>query len=366
MKKFGRYFLLIALVGIFIYTLYFLYKKSEQKPITYNTSQAFVTDIVKKTLATGTIKPREEIDIKPQVSGIIQELYVEAGEMVKEGDLIARIKVIPNMVSLNNAQNRVEVAQHSFDNAKLDYERNKKLYEDGVIPVSESQRFELAYKNALAELQAAQDNLDIVREGSSKKMGKKSLTMVRSTVTGMVLDIPVKVGNQVIESNNFNDGTTIAKVANMNDMIFEGKIDESEVGKIKEGMNLIVTIGAIEGEEFNAELEFIAPQGVEENGAIQFQVKAKMELNDAFFIRAGYSANANIVLDNRTEVLAIPESLLQFDNDSPYVEIETGEQQFEKHAVKLGLSDGINVEVLDGVSESDNIKIWNQPTEGGS
>lgn len=361
MKKFGRYFLLIALVSIFVYTLYFLYKKSEQKPITYNTAQPFVTDITKKTLATGTIKPREEIEIKPQVSGIIQELYVEAGEMVKEGDLIARIKVIPNMVSLNNAQNRVEVAQYSFDNAKLDYDRNKKLYDEGVISVSEFQRFELTYKNALAELQAAQDNLDIVREGSSKKMGKQSLTMVRSTVTGMVLDIPVKVGNQVIESNNFNDGTTVAKVANMNDMIFEGKIDESEVGKIHEGMNLIVTIGAIENQSFDAELEFIAPQGVEENGAIQFQVKAKMELNDEFFIRAGYSANADIVLDERKEVLAITESLLQFENNSPFVEIETGDQQFEKHKVKLGLSDGINVEVVDGLSKEDKIKVWNQP-----
>ena len=361
MKKFGRYFLLIALVSIFVYTLYFLYKKSEQKPITYNTAQPFVTDITKKTLATGTIKPREEIEIKPQVSGIIQELYVEAGEMVKEGDLIARIKVIPNMVSLNNAQNRVEVAQYSFDNAKLDYDRNKKLYDEGVISVSEFQRFELTYKNALAELQAAQDNLDIVREGSSKKMGKQSLTMVRSTVTGMVGDIPVKVGNQVIESNNFNDGTTVAKVANMNDMIFEGKIDESEVGKIHEGMNLIVTIGAIENQSFDAELEFIAPQGVEENGAIQFQVKAKMELNDEFFIRAGYSANADIVLDERKEVLAITESLLQFENNSPFVEIETGDQQFEKHKVKLGLSDGINVEVVDGLSKEDKIKVWNQP-----
>ena len=362
MKKFGRYLLLVALLGVFIYTMYFLYKKSEQKPITYTTSQPFVTDITKKTLATGTIKPREEIEIKPQVSGIIQELYVEAGEMVKEGDLIARIKVIPNMVSLNNAQNRVEVAQYSFDNAKLDFERNKKLYDDGVISVSDFQRFELTYKNALAELQAAQDNLDIVREGSSKKMGQQSLTMVRSTVTGMVLDIPIKVGNQVIESNNFNDGTTIASVANMNDMIFEGKIDESEVGKIKEGMNLIVTIGAIENQSFDAELEFIAPQGVEENGAIQFEVKAKMELNEEFFIRAGYSANADIVLDERIEVLAIPESLLQFENDSPFVEIETGEQQFDKKNVKLGLSDGINVEVLEGVSEDDKIKVWNQPT----
>ena len=366
MKKFGRYFLLIALAAIFIYTLFYLYKKSEQKPVTYATEQPFVTDIVKKTLATGTIKPREEIDIKPQVSGIIQELYVEAGEMVKRGDLIGKIKVIPNMVSLNNAQNRLEVAQLSFNNAKLDYDRNKKLYDDGVISVSEFQRIELTYKNALAELQAAQDNLDIVQQGSSKKIGQQSLTMIRSTVTGMVLDVPVKVGNQVIESNNFNDGTTIATVANMNDMIFEGKIDESEVGKIHEGMDLIVTIGAIENQKFKAQLEYIAPKGVEENGAIQFEVKANMKLNEDFFVRAGYSANADIVLDSRDSVGAIPEGLLQFENDSAFVEVEVGEQKFEKRPVELGLSDGINVEVVSGVSKEDKIKIWNQPqTPGG-
>ena len=366
MKKFGRYALLIGLAVIFIYTIYFLYQKSEEKPVTFNTSQPFKTNIVKKTLATGTIKPREEIVIKPQVSGIIQELYVEAGESVKIGDLIAKVKVIPNMVSLNNAENRLEIARLNLDNAKLDYERNRKLNDQGVVATSEFQRVELTYKNALAEVKAAQDNLDIVKEGSSKDMRSQSLTLVKSTVNGMVLDVPIKVGNQVIESNNFNDGTTVASVANMGDLIFEGLIDESEVGKIKEGMPLLITIGAIENQLFDAELEYISPKGVEQNGAIQFQVRAKVKLNQEFFIRAGYSANADIVLEKRDSVLAIPEALLQFENDSAYVEIETGTQQFEKRMVALGLSDGINVEILEGLSKEDNIKIWNQPVTAGA
>lgn len=360
MKKFGRYALLIAIGLGFIYTIYFLAQKQKEEPIVYETQQPKIDNIVKQTLATGSIKPREEVDIKPQVSGIIQELFVEAGDKVIEGQLIARVKVIPNMLALNNAQNRLELAEINLNTAKQDFDRNKKLYEQKVISAADYQVVEQAYKNALAEKKAAKDNLDIVREGASKNMGSQSLTLVKSTVTGMVLDVPVKVGNQVIESNNFNDGTTVATVANMNDMIFEGLIDESEVGKIREGMELQITIGAIENEKFGAKLEYIAPKGVEENGAIQFQVRAKMELSSDNFVRAGYSANANIVLDKRDSVLTISEGLLQFEDDKPYVEVATGTNQWERKDVKLGLSDGLKVEILEGLTEADQIKVWNQ------
>jgi len=361
MKRIGKIIFFIAFIGVFIYSMFFLFQKSKEEPVVYETQTAFYSNIVLKTLATGSIKPREEIDIKPQVSGIIQELYVEAGDEVLEGDLMAKIKVIPNMVQLNTAENRVAAAQINLDNAKLDYDRNKKLYEQDVISFSEFQRFETAYKNAKIEMNGATENLEIVKEGSSKKMGKSSLTRIKSTVTGMVLDVPVKVGNQVIESNNFNDGTTVATVANMNDMIFEGLIDESEVGKIKPGMDLLITIGAIEDLQFKAKLEYIAPKGTEINGAIQFQVKANIVLNDDVFIRAGYSANADVVLDQRDSVLAIDEGLLQFDeNGQAFVEVATGEQTFERKDVKLGLSDGIKAEVLSGVNAEDEIKIWNR------
>jgi HlyD family secretion protein len=360
MKRILKILLPVLLLGVFVYSLFYLYKKSEQEPVVYSTETAFYSDIVNKTLATGSIKPREEIDIKPQVSGIIQTLYVEAGDEVKEGDLIAKIKVIPDMVQLNSAENRVESAKINLENAKLDFDRNKKLYYQEVISFAEFQRFERTYKKAQIEYDGAQENLEIVKEGSSKKMGKSSLTLIKSTVTGMVLDVPVKVGNQVIESNNFNDGTTVATVANMNDMIFEGLIDESEVGKIKTGMDLLITIGAIEGQRFNAKLEYIAPKGTEQNGAIQFQLKAKVELNEDVFIRAGYSANADIVLSRRDSVLAINEGLIQFDETQPYVEVSTGEQLFERKDIKLGVSDGIKAEVLDGISSADQIKVWNR------
>ena len=352
--------MLVIVLGVFAYTLYYLFDKSKQDPKIYTTEKATYTDIVNKSVATGSIIPREEIEIKPQVSGIVTDVYLEAGALVKAGQEIARIKVIPDMVSLNNAENRVEVARLSLKNAKLDFERNEKLHKNNVISSSEFQSFDLAYDNAKQELLAAQDNLQIVKEGASKKKGNAALNVVKATISGMILDVPVKVGNQVIESNNFNEGTSIASIADMKDLIFEGKIDESEVGKIKEGMDIELTVGAIENKKFKAVLEYISPKGVEENGAIQFVIKARVLLDSLDFIRAGYSANADIVLSKKDSVLSISESLLQFDNKQPYIEIATGEQQFERREVKLGLSDGINVEVLEGVDEDMDIKVWNK------
>ena len=360
MKRFLRIFVLILIGGIFIYTLYYLYNKSKKVPEIYTTEKPFYGDIINKSVATGSIIPREEIDIKPQVSGIVKEIFVEAGDKVITNQQIARIQIIPDMVSLNNSENRLEVAQLALNNAKIDYERNQTLYQQNVISRSEFQQFELSYNNARQELEAARDNLQIVREGASRKAGRASLNIVKATIPGMVLDVPVKVGNQVIESNNFNEGTTIASVADMSDLIFEGKIDESEVGKIKEGMPILLTVGAIENKRFNAELEYIAPKGVEENGAIQFMIRARVKLDSADFIRAGYSANADIVLSRRDSVLTIKESLVQYEDGKPFVEVATGDQKFEKRAVELGLSDGINVELLGGVPEDAEIKVWNR------
>lgn len=360
MKKFFRILLVLIIAGAFVYTLFYLYSKNQKEPIVYSTDKPFYTDILRKSVATGSIIPREEIEIKPQVSGIIEGIYVEAGDLVKQGDLIAKIKVIPDMLSLSNAENRVSQAELQLSNAKTDYDRNKDLYDKKVISYSEYQVFELSFKSAEQELETARENLQIVKEGASSKTGKTALTLVRATVAGMVLDVPIKVGNQVIESNNFNDGTTIASVADMSDLIFEGKIDESEVGKISEGMDIKLTIGAIENKEFGALLRYISPKGVEENGAIQFLIRADVMRDSSNFIRAGYSANADIVLANRDSVFAIKESLLQYEDGKPYVEIAVGEQLFERTDVKLGLSDGINVEVLGGIDQGQEIKIWNR------
>ncbi|MEQ8623803.1 MAG: efflux RND transporter periplasmic adaptor subunit [Vicingaceae bacterium] len=359
MKKFFKLLIGLILLGVFAWTIYFLYSKSEEKPVVFKTTTPMTTDIIKKTVATGSVVPRKEIEIKPQVSGIIDEIYVEAGNKVEKNDRIALVKIIPNMVSLNNAENRLRQAKISLDNAKIDLDRNKELLENKVIARAQFQPFEVSYKTAQEEYKAAQDNLDLVKKGETSGNKTSTNRLIRSTISGMVLDVPVEEGNSVIEANTMNDGTTVAAVADMSDLVFEGKVDESEVGKIKEGMALILRIGAIENESFDAILEYISPKGVEEEGAIQFEIKAAVKLKENQFIRAGYSANADIVLDRRDSVLAISEALLQFEGDSAYVEVETEEQSFEKRYVKTGLSDGINIELLSGVEKDDQLKLWN-------
>lgn len=351
----------VIILVVFGGTIVYLYKKSAAKPIIYETTSAQKTNIVKKTVATGKIVPRKEIEIKPQVSGIIAELYVEAGQTVKKGDMIAKVRIIPNMINLNEAESRLNRAKINRDDAERNYARQKALYDSKVIAAAELQSFEVAMKTARESVDAAENNLQLIREGITKKAGEVSNTIIRSTIEGMVLDVPVEIGNSVIESNTFNDGTTIATIANMGEMIFKGKVDESEVGKLKQDMELILTIGAIDAEKFIAKLEHISPKGVEENGAIQFEIRAAVELKKNQFIRSGYSANADIVLDKRDNVLAIQESLLKFNGDTAWVEIEKAPQSFEKRVIKTGLSDGLNVEVLSGITEKDKIKIQSAP-----
>lgn len=357
MKKVLRIILLVIIIGAFIATIYFLYQKSKKEPVVFETETPFITDIIKKTVATGSVVPRKEIEIKPQVSGIIEEVYIEPGDVVKNGDLIAKVRIIPNMINLNNAEARLDQAKIDFEDAKMIYDRQKKIFDEGVIPAAEFQQYELALNRAKSELNASENNLQLIKEGVTKDSQSSTNTLIRSTIEGMVLDVPVEQGNSVIESNTFNAGTTIAVVADMGEMIFEGKVDETEVGKIKTGMNLILTIGAIEETTFNAYLEYISPKGVEENGAIQFEIKAAVELKKDYFIRAGYSANADIVLTRKDSVLAVKESLLLFEEDSIFVEVEKEMQVYEKIPVEVGLSDGINIEIISGVSKEDKIKI---------
>ena len=355
-KKIRNIILTVILVGGLFWTFYFLFQKSQTNPIVYLTVSPFDTIIIKKTVATGSVIPRKEVNMKSQVSGIIEKLYIVAGQQVKQGDVIAKIKIIPNMLNLANAENREHAAQLSYDNAKIEYERNKLLHEQNVISKAEFQNFELKIKTTQEELGAAQNQLQIIKDGVSKSSGSTSNTLVKSTITGMVLDVPAKEGGQVIESNTFNEGTTIASIANMSEMIFEGKLDESEVGKVEEGMEIVLTIGAIDKQTFKAKLEYIAPKGVTENGAIQFLIRASINKVNGSFLRAGYSSNADIILSKKENVLAVPESVLQFEDDKPYVEIENGTQNFEKRKIKTGLSDGINIEILEGIKKTDKIK----------
>ncbi|HCY46745.1 MAG TPA: efflux transporter periplasmic adaptor subunit [Flavobacteriales bacterium] len=354
--------IIVLILATGIGSIYYLYAKEQEPPVRYDNESAEQKTIVNKSVATGAVVPRDEVLIKPQISGIVKQLRVEAGQTVNEGDILAVVQVVPNMANLNAAENRINRAQINLDNVKLDYNRNSSLLEKGVISQADFQPFSMNKMNAEQELKAAQESLQIVQNGVAKRNRGGSNTDIRSTVSGMILDVPIKVGNSVIEANTFNEGTTVATIANMKDLIFEGKIDESEVEKLKEGMELILTIGAIEGETFKAVLEYISPKGIEENGAVQFNIKAAVSLDENQFVRAGYSATADVVLDKREDVMAINESLLQFEKDgSAYVEVKINENEYEKRTVELGLSDGIYVEVLEGVKAEDEIKAWNSP-----
>ncbi|MBT8374397.1 MAG: efflux RND transporter periplasmic adaptor subunit [Deltaproteobacteria bacterium] len=360
MKLFFKILGLLLIIIIFGGTLIFLYNKSREKPVIFETRSPFITNLVKKTVATGSIVPRKEIEIKPQISGILEEIYVEPGDRVKKDALIARIRVIPNMISLNNAETRLKLAQINLTDTKRELDRQYILFEKKIISAAKYQEYEMAYKSSKEEMEAADNNLQLIKAGVRKNPGEETNTLIRSTIDGMILDIPVKEGKSVIETNNFNAGTTIAVIADMMEMIFQGKVDESEVGKIKTGMDLILSVGAIEKERFDAILEYISPKGVKEEGAIQFEIRAKMKIKDSHFIRAGYSANADIVLEKKDSVLAINESLLQFEGDRPFVEVENEPQQFTKRYIEVGLSDCINIEIITGLSKKDKVKVWNK------
>ncbi|MEQ8241639.1 MAG: efflux RND transporter periplasmic adaptor subunit [Cyclobacteriaceae bacterium] len=355
MKRFFIALIILLLLGAFVGTAYFLYQKSEEPPIVFETDTPFTTDIIQKTIATGSIVPRKEVAQKSQVSGVVEKLYLEEGAIVKIGDLIAKIKIIPNVVALNNAQAQLVTAQINFENSQKELKRQKLLFDEKVISEFDYNQFLLDFRLRRQEVVAAENNLELIKEGSSQKTGNVS-NLVRSTVDGMILDIPVKEGTFIIESNTFNEGTTIASIADMKEMIFEGKVDESEVGKIKEGMDLTLSVGAIENVNFDAKLEFISPKGETTDGAIKFDIKAAIILTEGYFLRAGYSATADIVLKKVNDVLAIKESNLIFEGDDIYVEVEVGDQKFEKRKIETGLSDGINIQILAGLTETEKIK----------
>lgn len=356
MKRTISIVVILATIGIFGWTLLFLYKKSQAKPVVYDTVSPIETDIIKKTVATGSIVPRKEVEIKPRVSGIITDIMVEPGAIVKQGDLIARIEIVPDTARLAQAHATVKSARISANNAKRELDRSRKLRAQGMMSEQAFNNAEVAYELARQSVAAATDNVQVIKKGASRSAGKTKNTEVRSTVDGMVLDVPVKEGMSVIESNTFNAGSTIAIVADMNDMIFQGTVDESEVGKIKEGMSLNIRVGALENKGFEGTLEYISPKGKVKDGAIQFEIKAAIVPEEGMIIRAGYSANADIVLDRVTGVLAVNESVLTFENDKVYVEVEVGPQEFERREIEVGLSDGIHIEVKSGITKTDKLK----------
>ena len=359
MKKYVKIALVVVVAAIFVGTFAFLYSKSKPQIKQYEIVTPEITDLEKTTVATGKVEPRDEILIKPQISGIVDEVYKEAGQTVKKGEVIAKVKVIPELGQLNSAENRLRLAEISSKQAETEFARMKKLYQDKLISKEEYEKSEVSVKQAREEKATSKDALDIIKEGITKKSASYSNTMIRSTIDGLILDVPVKAGNSVIMSNTFNDGTTIATVANMNDLIFRGNIDETEVGRIHEGMPIKLTIGALQNLTFDATLEYISPKGVEQNGANQFEIKAAIKVPDSVNIRSGYSANAEIVLDKASKVIAIPESTIEFSGDSTFVWVLTDsvpEQKFIRRQVTTGLSNGIKLEIKKGLTMKEKVR----------
>jgi HlyD family secretion protein len=361
MNKYLKYALIsIGVILLLLAAVYFMKKNSSPLKI-YETETVEKKDITNKVVVTGKVIPEDEIEIKPQISGIIEKIYLEEGADVEAGDLIAVIKVVPNEQSLNQASGRVRNAELNLNNVKIEYNRNKTLFDKGVISSQDFNNLQLQLDQAEQELKNARADYQIIRRGSAGGSSSAN-TNIRATVDGTILEIPVEEGDQVIQSNNFNDGTTIATIADMNKMIFEGEVDEAEVGKLQLGMPLVISMGALDKQTFPAKLKFIAPKGIEEEGAVQFKIEGDLAVSDSTNVRAGYSANASIVLEEKKDVMSIKEALLQFDKDTeePYVEVEVGENKFERKDVELGISDGIDVEILSGLTEEDKIKVWNR------
>jgi HlyD family secretion protein len=354
-KKIVPSLVALVIVGLFGSTMWFLYAKSRPKPVGIETEKPFVTDIVKKSVAAGAIQPRKEIEIKPKISGILKTLYVEAGQRVKRGDRIADVQIIPDVVNLNEAELRLGSAKLTVDRAKRELDRGQALGAKGAAALGELDKLRSDYDLAQADLHAAEARVRLVREGALSK-SKGASTEVDSTVDGTVLSVLVREGASVIQANSFNPGTSIISVADMTDMIFRGRVDESEVGKLREGMPVEIVVGALDDLKFQGKLERIAPKSLAKEGTTEFEIEAAFKPPSDVMVRAGYSANANIVLARKDKVLAINEGLLTFDAGKRFVEVEVAPNQFEKREVKVGISDGIKAEVIAGVRASDVLK----------
>ena len=359
MKKYKKLIIATIIALIFIGTFVFLWQKSQPKEVVYNEFTPTMNEVKKTTIITGKIEPRNEVNIKPQIGGIITDLYKEPGDYVQAGEVIAKVKVIPDMGQLSSAESRVRLADLNLRQAKIDYEREKSLYEQKLVSADEYDKVAQKLKQAKEELLASEDALQVVRDGVSKSNANASSTLVRSTISGVILDVPVKVGNSVINTNTFNEGTTIASVANMNDLIFRGNIDETEVGQLYSGIPMKITIGALQDLKFDASLEYISPKAVENNGANQFEIKAAVKVAKDDKIRSGYSANAEIVLAQVNKALTIPESAIEFSGDSTFVYLIKGEgaqKTYDRHQITTGLSDGVNIEVKKGLTTKDKVR----------
>ena len=355
MKKFGKILLIVLAAAIFLGTFGYLFQRSKPKVIQYQDLTPSMGDIVRSTVVTGKIQPRDEVNVKPQISGIVAEVYKEAGQTVQETEIIAKLKVIPDMSQLSSAQSRVRLSEVNLQQARVNHDREKALYDKQLVSADEYEKVLQSLRQAEEEHAIAQENLEIIRDGVSSSNKSGSTTLIRSTISGLILDVPVKVGNSVINSNTFNDGTTIATVANMNDLIFDGNIDETEVGRLHLGLPVRISVGALQDLHFDAALEYIAPKATESNGTNLFEIKASVKVPADVTIRSGYSANAEIVLQEVHDVLTLPESAIQYEGDTTFVYVKEADE-YVRRDVDTGLSDGVNIEIKSGLQPDDVVR----------
>ena len=355
MKKFGRILMIVLVAAVFIGTFAYLFQRSRPKETVYEELTPQVGTVVKSTVVTGKIQPRDEVNVKPQINGIVAEVYKEAGQTVQKDEIIAKLKVIPDMSQLSSAQSRVRLSEVNLKQAQINYDREKQLFDQQLVSAESFEQVAQALKQAQEEHAIAQETLEIVRDGVSSANKSGSTTLIRSTISGLILDVPVKVGNSVTMSNTFNDGTTIATVANMDDLIFDGNIDETEVGMLHLGLPVRISVGALQDVSFDAALEYIAPKATESNGTNLFEIKASVKVPADITIRSGYSANAEIVLQEAKDVLTIEESAIQFENEDTFVYV-MGAEGYEKRPVVTGLSDGVKIEIKEGLQSSDKVR----------
>lgn len=355
MKRVAWFFILIMVALVFAGTLVFLYRKSHQSNIVYQLDTPARMTLVRKTVAVGKVIPRREIEVKSQVSGVVDKLFVTAGQTVKKGQIIARISLRPNMLSLSSSESQLKTARINLRNQALDLERYKKLAAQGLISESQYNQYAMNYDVQKEAVDSAQDSVLLLRTGATRNSDKVS-NLIPATIDGMVLDVPNKEGSFIVETSTFQSGTSLATLADMQDMIFEGLVDESEVGKLREGMELVLNVGALEGKPFTARLEYIAPKGVTDQGTIKFTIRAAVKLRNELFLRSNYSANADIVLDKKENVLAINEGDLIVEDNATFIEVESAPQSFVKREIKTGISDGINIEVISGLRPDEKVK----------
>jgi HlyD family secretion protein len=335
---------------------YALYLKSMRPSQTYQTTHPFRTTIRHTIIANGTIVPRKEVSVKPQISGIIQKILVERGDVVKVSDLIAVIRPLPNPGDVNTAEGELHHARIGHLHAKQEFERVEALVKRNAATQNEYEKLRTELHLAEQRLTTARRHLEIVQTGASAALGR-SASEVRATISGMVLERPVEIGTFVIETNTFNEGTTIVAIADTSDLIFRGKVDEPDAGSLRVGIPMSVALGAFPGERFEGRLEFIAPKAMEKDGITTFEIRAGLALKADRFVRAGYSATADIVVAQRTEVLALPERYVRFQDGQLYVTVETAAGLFERRTITLGLSDGITTEVISGLNEGDCLRV---------